>query len=72
MNEALQELKLVVPTYMAECYENEGRDGDQPDFGEPNVPVLVREAEGVRIVLGTHDYDDYGKPDMQIERRPNG
>ncbi len=72
MNEALQELKLIVPTYLAERYNPEDLSGDPPDFGEPNVPVLIREAEGVRIVLGTHDYDDYEKPDVQIERRPNG
>jgi hypothetical protein len=34
--------------------------------------VLIREADGVRIVLGTHDYEDYEKPDIYIERRPNG
>jgi hypothetical protein len=42
------------------------------DFSEPNVPVLVCEADGVRVVLGTHRYNDYSKPDIQIERRPNG
>jgi len=42
------------------------------DFGEPNVPVLIREGDGVRIVLGSHDYNDYTKPDVHIERRPYG
>jgi hypothetical protein len=46
--------------------------GAKPDFGEPDVPVLIHEAEGLRIVLGSHDYDDREKPDIQIERRPNG
>jgi hypothetical protein len=72
MNEESQELKLIVPTYLAERHTRDDLSGDQPDFGEPNVPVLIREAEGVRIVLGTHDYDNYEKPDIQIERRPNG
>jgi hypothetical protein len=72
MNEELQELKLMVPTYLAERFATEDSNSDQPDFGEPNVPVLIREAEGVRIVLGTHEYEDYEKPDIQIERRPNG
>lgn len=63
------ELELDVPTYY----------GDRPDlhphrkeFDDPSIPVLVRPAEGVRVVLGTHDYTDLHKPDVQIERRPNG
>lgn len=26
----------------------------------------------MRVVLGTHDFEDMDKPDIQIERRPNG
>jgi hypothetical protein len=66
-----EEFKLTVPTYYgtAHCKQNVV---DLPDFDSPNVPVLIHEAEGVRIVLGTHDFNDMDKPDIQIERRPKG
>lgn len=66
------ELKLIVPTYNGSLYGQEVMEGTLPDFGEPHVPVVVRPADGLRIVLGTHDYDDTQKPDVQIERQPNG
>jgi hypothetical protein len=47
-------------------------NGEKSGFGDQGVPVLIHEADGVRIVLGTHDYNDHEKPDVQIERRPNG
>lgn len=68
----MQELKLIVPTYVASVPEKADGSDDNPDFGGPYVPIIIREADGVRIVLGTHDYDDSYKPDVQIERRPNG
>jgi hypothetical protein len=70
--EAAQELKLIVPTYLANMPRKQSKTDDSPEFGNPYIPILVREAEGVRIVLGTHDYEDGEKPDIQIERRPNG
>ena len=66
----MPELKLYIPTY----YPNgaaPNHDGDE-NFGDPRVPVLIRRADGVRIVLGTHDYWDSDSPDVQIERRMNG
>lgn len=63
-------LKLMVPTYNGKSLEEP--NCKLPEFDEPEVPVLVCPAEGVRIVLGTHDYHDYSKPDVQIERRHNG
>jgi hypothetical protein len=66
----MEELKLMVPTYNGKWLE--GPNCSLDDFGPPEVPVLVRPADGVRIVLGTHDYDDYCKPEVQIERRHNG
>lgn len=36
------------------------------------MPVLIYREAGVRIVLGTHDDGQLDKPDIQIERRPNG
>jgi hypothetical protein len=68
----MQELKLSVPTYVANMPAKVTDSDDDPDFCSPYVPVIVREAEGVRIVLGSHDYEDYGMPDIHIERRPNG
>lgn len=68
----MPELKLYVPTYNhGEFRINEPPD-DLPDFGEPEVPVVIRDADGIRIVLGTHDYWDTKFPDVQIERRPGG
>jgi hypothetical protein len=68
----MQEFKLFVPTYIGNLPDkNDEADGDS-DFGNPYVPVLVCEAAGVRVVLGTHDYENLEQPDIQIERRPNG
>lgn len=40
--------------------------------GPPYVAILVRQGDGIRLVLGTHDYNDRRAPDMLVERRPNG
>jgi hypothetical protein len=64
------QLELEVPTYNGKWIDNPVFP--VPDFGPPAVPVLVRRADGVRVVLGSHDYDDDSKPDIQIERRHNG
>lgn len=69
---AVQEFKLVVPTYNATYFADEVENGTKEEFGDPTVPVLIHEAEGVRVVLGTHDFNDLEKPDIQIERQPNG
>ena len=45
---------------------------DQEEFACPLVPVLARVGSGLRIILGTHDDNDCEKPDVLIERRPNG
>lgn len=67
----MRELKLSVPTYYGRAYVKQNVLADT-DFDVPNVPVLIHEAEGIRVVLGTHDFDDMEKPDIQIERRPQG
>jgi hypothetical protein len=72
VEKTMKELKVAVPTYVRNLVERKADIGERADFGGPHVPVLIHEADGVRIVLGTHDYDDYDKPDIQIERRPNG
>lgn len=68
----MQELMLTVPTYYGAAQANPKWYPDMEEFDEPSVPVLIREAEGVRIVLGTTNWQDFKRPDVQIERRPNG
>jgi hypothetical protein len=68
----VQNLKLSVPTYYGTANCKQNVLGAESDFDEPTVPVLIHEADGVRVVLGTHDLNDLAKPDIQIERRPNG
>jgi hypothetical protein len=67
-----REFRLLVPRYNGNLYPRYVASGKLAEFGDPETPVLVREAEGVRIVLGSHDYEDDTKPDVQIERHPNG
>ena len=62
-------LEFSVPTF----YGSAGiANSESEEFREPFVPVLVTRCGGVRLVLGTFDYDDASKPDVHIERRPNG
>lgn len=68
----MDSLKLMVPTYLAERFPEEVATGRREDFGEPCVPVLVQRAGGVRVVLGSHEWEDVDKPDVHIERRPHG
>jgi hypothetical protein len=66
------ETLLRVPTYYGNAKTLDGEWVERDEFDEPNVPVLVHEADGVRLVLGSHDSNDLRFPDVQIERRPNG
>ncbi len=68
----MPELKLHVPTCNCGAFANQAIAAAKPEFGEPFVPVVIRRAAGVRIVLGSHDYFDGDAPDIQIERRPGG
>ncbi len=68
----MQELKLFVPTYYGAMHAKTPTSQGDEDFGEPSVPVLIQEAEGIRVVLGAHGIDDSEKPEIQLERRPNG
>jgi hypothetical protein len=67
----VQELKLLVPTYYGDT-EDKPVFASKKEFDQPNVPVLICEGEGIRLVLGSHDDLDCNKPDIQIERRPSG
>jgi hypothetical protein len=68
----MQELKIYVPTYNAGEFRAAPKSQKSTDFGDPRVPVVIREADGVRIVLGSHDFRNSDTPDVQIERRPGG
>jgi hypothetical protein len=68
----MQELKLTVPTYFGNMPGGHANTDDDSDFGNPYIPVLIYEAAGVRIILGSHDREEYELPDIQVERRPNG
>ena len=68
----MQECRLTVPTYNADLFPIETENHHMPEFGPPNVPVLIHQADGIRIVLGTYDREDLDRPDIQIERQPNG
>lgn len=67
-----RQFRLTIPTYNANYFDKVTHEILMEEFSEPNVPVLVHEAAGVRVVLGTHDYDEMEKPDIQIERRAHG
>lgn len=68
----MSEIKFHVPTYNHGTLDQTAGTEGKPEFGDPYVPLVIRRADGVRIVLGTHDYFDSSKPDIQIERRPHG
>ncbi|HWB00854.1 MAG TPA: hypothetical protein VG713_20320 [Pirellulales bacterium] len=66
------ELKLLVPTYNGRAYASQVEKGALREYGTPYVPIVIREAAGIRIVLGSHDPDDKDAPDILVERRPKG
>ena len=68
----MQEMKIYVPTYYRDPTEGGVSAKHKEEFDDPHVPVLIRHADGVRIVLGSHDFFDNDAPDIQVERRPNG
>jgi hypothetical protein len=68
----MDELKAIVPTYYGDAHSSQIASGDLKELSEPYVPFVVRVDSGIRIVLGTHEFDDISKPDILIERRPRG
>lgn len=60
-----REFALTIPTYV-------GGISEAVDFEDTNTKVLVQEGDGIRLVLGAHDINDYSVPDIQVERRRNG
>jgi hypothetical protein len=51
---------------------NNHQSNPRSDFAPPDVPVLIHHADGIRVLLGTHDLADRSKADIQIERRKRG
>jgi hypothetical protein len=68
----IPQLLLNVPTYYGSIPESELPSPAPQEFDTPYVPVLACRSEGVRIVLGSHEFLDTDFPDVQIERRPKG
>ena len=69
----MEESRFVVPTYYGARNKLLSDAGyARLEFSDPLIPILVREADGLRLVLGSHDCDDKNAPDIQVERRPNG
>lgn len=58
-----------IPTYYG---HRETRPPNQKEFDEPYAPVLIGEADGLRLILGTDNPGDDEKPDIHLERRPHG
>ena len=52
----MEQFEMLVPTYYGMMHAKADPHEDKEDFAEPIVPVLIRHAEGVRVVLGTHDF----------------
>ena len=68
----MPELKIYAQTYYGNVPEEQTSARKLEEFDSPEVPIVIRPADGVRIVLGTHDFWDTNFPDIQIERRPGG
>lgn len=68
----MPELCIHVPTYYGELKELDKCYASKNEFDGPFKPVIVRQADGVRVVLGSHDFWDADAPDLQIERRSRG
>ena len=64
--------KLKVPTWYRYTHPDEVEQGLMKGIGRPNVPVIIRSGDGVRVILGANDEDDSEAPDVLIERQANG
>ena len=71
-DQEVRQMKLLVPTFNGTLYPEEVYRKEMEEFSETQTPVLIHETGGIRIVLGSHNYHDYDKPDVLIERQPNG
>ena len=69
---AMKEMVLHVPTYNANYYPTQVETGLIEEYGTPFVPVVIQEAAGIRVVLGTEDCNESRATDILIDRQPNG
>jgi hypothetical protein len=65
----MNDIQLIVPTYNRRRFPQQVARGELEEYGAPEVPVLVREADGLRIMLGARDFNDQ-VPDLLVERQP--
>lgn len=68
----VEALRLTVPTYYGSAKARYLPSPSTQEFDAPFVPILARSAEGIKLVLGSHDPDDPEAADIQVERRPGG
>ena len=68
----MPELKIYAKTYYGNVPEEQTEARKLAEFDFPDIPIVIRPADGVRIALGTHDFWNLEFPDIQIERRPGG
>lgn len=61
----------VSRSILAPTYVGHREPSARVDYTDPQVPIAIEEDRGLRIVLGTTHPREL-KPDVQIERRPNG
>lgn len=66
------EFKLKVSTCYRYTHPDEVEQGAMKGIGKPQVPVLVRSGDGVRVLFGTHDPKDEDAPVLLVERQANG
>lgn len=67
----MSSLCLWAPTYFGHRHYARGGQ-ENKEFDNPQVPLLIQIAEGIRVILGTHNENDWNAPDVKIERRPKG
>lgn len=67
----VNEMKFTIPVYNGAYYSQEVIAGTKPEWSLPSHPVLVRETDGLRIVLGSHDGEAAGTASVCLERHPH-
>ncbi len=65
-------IRLTLRTYNGRRFPNAVTADRMPEYEDTNTPIVLTVDSGLRVLLGTHDTQDLGKPDVHIERQPNG
>jgi hypothetical protein len=68
---SIPELRLLAPTYYGATSTENLPSPNTEEFDAPFVPVLAQSADGIRVVLGSHDWLAEA-PDIAVERRSGG